>query len=431
MTARASGYPLANFITQSGRVDNWNANNVTLTTGVLAPDGTTHGATVAAINGAASHYAFLSTAVGLFHPGDPATMSVYVKAGTSTWILFGDDAHGSFYQQWFNVSTGAFGTSDGGVTPVSVDVLPNGWFRVSMRISIPGPPDTSTLIRMTVGPTTADATRSYNSNGLTCVAWGGQVVRSNVPGPYLETAGAASVLAQRVKAVSRIPVEITKPTQIAGCDWWLRADLGVTLNGSDVSAWADQSGSGFNASQGTSAQQPAFIASGQNSKPAIRGHTNASKMSVAGMSTPTSMSLFVVLSKTANASVYVLDEGVGGAFGFIENFVGSSIEWFNGNGLDRYTFVTSPAAGYHILQVTQTNGLLIKGYYDGKEVFSAVPTQTIKKVGTLFGFVSTTTNGTDGDIPEVCRFSPGLPVSSARVVTKYLADRYAIAITGP
>jgi hypothetical protein len=43
---------------------------------------------------------------------------------------------------------------------------------------------------------------------------------------------------------------------------WFRADKGITLNGSNVSAWADQSGNGNSASQGTSGDQPAFSATG-------------------------------------------------------------------------------------------------------------------------------------------------------------------------
>jgi hypothetical protein len=41
-----------------------------------------------------------------------------------------------------------------------------------------------------------------------------------------------------------------------------RADTGITLNGSDVSAWADQSTGGFDLTQGTAGRQPAFSAAG-------------------------------------------------------------------------------------------------------------------------------------------------------------------------
>lgn len=59
-------------------------------------------------------------------------------------------------------------------------------------------------------------------------------------------------------------VSVAAPKTIPGLQLWLRADLGVTLNGSNVSAWADQSGNGDanrNAVQATGAQQPPFVAS--------------------------------------------------------------------------------------------------------------------------------------------------------------------------
>lgn len=39
---------------------------------------------------------------------------------------------------------------------------------------------------------------------------------------------------------------------------WLKSDVGITLNGSNVSAWDDQSGAGNDATQATAASQPAF-----------------------------------------------------------------------------------------------------------------------------------------------------------------------------
>lgn len=50
------------------------------------------------------------------------------------------------------------------------------------------------------------------------------------------------------------------PTALSGCVLWLRADLGITLNGSDVSAWADQSGQAHHVAQGTGSVQPLYNA---------------------------------------------------------------------------------------------------------------------------------------------------------------------------
>lgn len=44
----------------------------------------------------------------------------------------------------------------------------------------------------------------------------------------------------------------------SGLKLWLRSDLGVTLVGSKVSAWADQSGNANHATQGTDAKRPTY-----------------------------------------------------------------------------------------------------------------------------------------------------------------------------
>jgi hypothetical protein len=58
------------------------------------------------------------------------------------------------------------------------------------------------------------------------------------------------------------------PTDLSGLSLWLKANAGVTLNGSDVTDWADQSDQGNNFSvAGTS---PLFESNVINDKPAIK-----------------------------------------------------------------------------------------------------------------------------------------------------------------
>jgi hypothetical protein len=60
--------------------------------------------------------------------------------------------------------------------------------------------------------------------------------------------------------------ELFTPASLSGLSLWLSADTGVTLSGSNVTAWADQSGNGRNA---TSILSPIFVNNAKNGKPAI------------------------------------------------------------------------------------------------------------------------------------------------------------------
>jgi Concanavalin A-like lectin/glucanases superfamily/Secretion system C-terminal sorting domain/F5/8 type C domain len=55
----------------------------------------------------------------------------------------------------------------------------------------------------------------------------------------------------------------------SGTALWLKADAGVTLSGSNVTQWADQSGNGYNVTQATAANQPTFETNVFNGQPAI------------------------------------------------------------------------------------------------------------------------------------------------------------------
>lgn len=51
------------------------------------------------------------------------------------------------------------------------------------------------------------------------------------------------------------------PSQLANLALWLRGDMGITLNGTQVSAWADQSGNGRHFAQASGSLQPTFVSS--------------------------------------------------------------------------------------------------------------------------------------------------------------------------
>jgi hypothetical protein len=62
------------------------------------------------------------------------------------------------------------------------------------------------------------------------------------------------------------------PADLSGLSLWLKADAGVTLSGSNVTAWADQSGNGKNA---TAIVSPIYATNSINGKPALVFANNA------------------------------------------------------------------------------------------------------------------------------------------------------------
>lgn len=77
---------------------------------------------------------------------------------------------------------------------------------------------------------------------------------------------------------------------------WLSADSGITKDESDyVSGWIDQSGNGFNASQGTGTNQPLWVDNQLNGKPIIRFDGNDNYLT-----------LGTQLGRTANYTTFIV-----------------------------------------------------------------------------------------------------------------------------
>jgi hypothetical protein len=60
-------------------------------------------------------------------------------------------------------------------------------------------------------------------------------------------------------------------TDLPGAFLWVRSTMGITLNVSTISAWADQSGNGNHLTNGVAAQQPLYVPGGLAGRPIVRG----------------------------------------------------------------------------------------------------------------------------------------------------------------
>lgn len=110
----------------------------------------------------------------------------------------------------------------------------------------------------------------YTGTGSDSVEIGDlQVVKANWAGDYALTNGTQRKLPTRSTATSRSAVKKT-PTDIGSCLFWLAADQGISLDGSNkVQQWNDISGNNKHFTQATAGSRPGYGASLVNGKPAL------------------------------------------------------------------------------------------------------------------------------------------------------------------
>jgi hypothetical protein len=127
------------------------------------------------------------------------------------------------------------------------------------------------------------------------------------------------------------------PASLPGLVAWYRSDLGITLNGSTVSAWADQSGNGHHLTQGTGAQQPTYQASdaGWNGRPSLLSTINTSSLGTGIFSQAQPVTIYFVSNmSTASAN----QTPINGTGSYLIQWTGSA--WL----IHSNTSLTSPAS---------------------------------------------------------------------------------------
>ncbi len=217
---------------------------------------------------------------------------------------------------------------------------------------------------------------------------------------------------------------------------WLKADAGTntTTDGAAVSNWADQSGNGNNATQSTTANQPTYVASALNGKPAI--HFNGGE----DLNLPTASTLGIL-----NSDYEMFIVARTNSSSASPNFLISSanIEQFemhlNGAAGARFiptsaTYIDEGSAGQyadnnpHIFnaQASSTEGLIRVDGVNGSDTLTNVQSSSD---GALALGVRISGPGyyLTGDIAEVIIYNKVLTTSDRILVESYLASKYGIS----
>lgn len=88
------------------------------------------------------------------------------------------------------------------------------------------------------------------------------------------------------------------PMLLTGLKLWVRSDLGITLNGSDVSSWADQSGNGNDLVMASASEQPGYLTNQLNGHAVVEFDGIDEWLATATFSLVQPETIFLVLKQT-------------------------------------------------------------------------------------------------------------------------------------
>jgi hypothetical protein len=230
------------------------------------------------------------------------------------------------------------------------------------------------------------------------------------------------------------------PAKLSGLSLWLKADAGVTLSGSNVTAWADQSGNGNNAiGSGT---LPTLQSNAINGYPAIRLNntgSNTSRFTVSNNFNLKNSSVFIVVKQL----------NLGNPFARMLSFLGSNDDYNSNDGL-AFLFnnivpqlqVESNSNNAVIENLVANNVFALASYkidnsgnisvfYNGaSEGTGQNANMTSQNSGGAIyiglGSQNVTAAGLYGDIAEVILYNSNLSTPQRQQVEAYLNAKYAI-----
>lgn len=231
---------------------------------------------------------------------------------------------------------------------------------------------------------------------------------------------------------------------LAGLKAWYDAGVGVTLSGSNVTAWADQSGNGNNLTPGVA--DPTFVSSAINGQPGINFNISQAILSRATspLTSGSDRTVVVVAKPTTNTSGTFTNGGslvqfygdAGAAWvGYLADISGTVYGYSDNATADTLvsgpTILNVPIAFEFETQVGSQPGFTI----NGTSYASSGGTNVVTDSGTT-GFsignnsTATTTQYFAGSICEVFVYDHILSTPDLSALRGYIQGKYAITLPG-
>lgn len=258
------------------------------------------------------------------------------------------------------------------------------------------------------------------------------IVKAIAAGPSFTTSAVAS---------SNIQID-TSTQNVSRQDMtiWLKSDNGVVLNGSTVSQWTDLSGSGNNATQATSANQPSVQSNAVNNLPAIvfDGSTDYLQFPN-GFADWNGCSIFLVTKPsviTTNLRFFDFATGLNSNNIKIEEINPSGLE-FDVNGVANPSAITSSTglgtSSFQLIEAIHSGNASGQIFSNSTQVGqgSLINIPSVTRTGCFIGKGYSAGNLFNGQIAEFIVYNRTLSAQERASVEGYLYSRYANFISPP
>ena len=216
------------------------------------------------------------------------------------------------------------------------------------------------------------------------------------------------------------------PTDIAGLALWLRADLGITKDGSDlVATWADQSGNARDATEATN--QPLWVANQANGNPIVRFDGTNDRLNTASYSLAQPLTMFVVCKILAHNDL----DGIvatGSGTGFELRMQASPVVSIRDEGSSDGAAVNSAGSVFELYKFILNGTSSVLALDDGADQTSVTDFAGDWETGTFLGTWAAATAGRFGNVElaEVIQYAGAITGANLASVKAYLNARYAL-----
>ena len=205
------------------------------------------------------------------------------------------------------------------------------------------------------------------------------------------------------------------PDDEASLEAWYQNKVGITLNGSDVSSWADSSSNSHDMVQATATHQPAYNAStGALTfvSADINNLQSASQISLTG-----DFTLGLRMNTSTNNGTFIGDNT--SQYEYFKYSASNKISFRIAGAASAHVFIDSGSFGDNSIVITRVSNVVTL-YVDGVAQTTATPSVSGTFLVDVLGVRRTDINGYDGTMKEVQIYS-----SSSAGLTANISDRLA------